>query len=200
MPFKIEHCNRSTKAMEAHQWEKTPVHQSILMYTHVLMGGRCPLLLALFSSTHLPFPSNIAPPTFLGHILCLSTSTILNKMGYHCKSSLEHGVCPLKHWQSWPLLPFPQTWCPTGHHSPLPYACPNTIAYNAWCTHMPLINSGQGYSIMYSTTQHSVHGSPTIGSPTSGPSCTQIRCKLATTPGTSHPLNLWPFPHRGLLP
>jgi len=77
-------CNGMTKTMEDIWWKKAILYTKAFQQTHMIQHEASILycscfLLALTYS----LPATWLPATFLEQILCLLTSTVLNKMGYH---------------------------------------------------------------------------------------------------------------------
>jgi len=76
--------NRSTKPMEAHLWKKALIYTAAFHRTSM---SRCKAIV-LYRSCFLPaltypLPAVWLPDRFFTKVHCLSTSTILNKMGFH---------------------------------------------------------------------------------------------------------------------
>jgi len=71
--------------MESHLWNKAlTIPYGVPLDTHDAMRSRHPLLILFSPSPDLPISGHMAIGPFLGKNHHLSTSMILNKMGFHC--------------------------------------------------------------------------------------------------------------------
>jgi len=74
----------STKTMESHLWKKAVSYTKAFQSTNMTRREAGVLYHSCFlPALTYPFPATWLPPQFLERLLALSTSTILNKMGYH---------------------------------------------------------------------------------------------------------------------
>jgi len=90
--------NGSTKMMENHLWRKAITYTKAFQGTNMTRREAGVLYWSCFlPALTYPFPATWLPPQFLERILSLSTSTILNKMGYHRKLPRSLVFAPRSH-------------------------------------------------------------------------------------------------------
>jgi len=156
--------NGSTKAMEAHLWKKALLYTRAFPCTHTCRDGRQVSSTACAFFQHSPTLSQQHAPHLSGIYFCLLTFTILNKMGLSLQIFLEHGFLH-KALAELAFATSSTNMVPNRSSFSFAICVPKHLWVECLRYSYALINSGWGYGIMYSTTQHSVHGSQPLALP-----------------------------------